>query len=60
MDNSPYCCVVQSNGRLRPEFAASLTDRLAKLAGKKIFISIAEIPDDDKEILEFISKKKGA
>jgi hypothetical protein len=60
MIDSPYCCVVILNGKLPPSMAASLTARLAELAGKKIFISISEIPDDDKEILEFINKKKGA
>lgn len=53
-----YSCVIDENGKLPPAFARSLTEKLKTLAGKQIFISIAEIKQPDKEILEFIEKRK--
>lgn len=51
-----YSCVLDKEGKLPPNFARSLTAKLKELAGKQIFISVAEIKNPDIEILEFIEK----
>lgn len=53
-----YTCILNENGKLPPDFARSLTNKLKELAGKQIFISVAEIKQPDKEIIEYIEKSK--
>lgn len=53
-----YSCIIDSNGKLPPAMARSLTDKIKELAGKQVFISIAEVKNPDKDILEFLDKWK--